>query len=357
MTGRDFVALSLLPSASRRAPRALAVLPPQSLEGPDALELLAGYCTKDEGNTAGLAAQLRSEADAALERASALGIRAVAFADDEYPASLHTTSDPPIVLWVAGSTAALNPPGVAIVGSRAASAGGIEVAERLGHDLAVAGIPVVSGLARGCDGAAHRGALAGGGVTVAVLGCGPDVVYPAEHRALYRRIRERGVIVSEHPPGTPPLPGHFPQRNRIISGLARAVVVVEASEKSGSLITAACALEQGRDVMAVPGSILGSRHRGCHALLRDGARLVETAGDVLDELGVAAAATGRAALGVPPGQDVVLALLATEGDGDLDLLAERSGLTVSVLLQRLLALELAGHVRRVPGGRFVRSRR
>jgi DNA processing protein len=356
MTGRDFVALSLLPSARRRAPRALAALPPQSLDAPDALELLAGYCTGNEGNTAALAAQLRSDADAALERARALGIHAVAFADGEYPSSLRTISDAPIVLWVAGSTAALDPPGVAVVGSRAASAGGIEVAERLGHDLAVAGVAVVSGLARGCDGAAHRGALAGGGATVAVLGCGADVVYPAEHRALYQRIREHGAIVSEHPPDTPPLPAHFPQRNRIISGLARAVVVVEASAKSGSLITAACALEQGREVMAVPGSILGSRHRGCHALLRDGARLVETARDVLDELGVAAA-TGGAGLGVPLARDPLLALIAAEGEGDVDVLAERSGLTVAVLLQRLLALELAGHVRRVPGGRFVRSRR
>jgi DNA processing protein len=243
---------------------------------------------------------------------------------------------------------------VAVVGSRAASTGGMEVAERLGHDLAAAGVTVVSGLARGCDAAAHRGALAAGGLTIAVLGCGADVVYPAEHRRLYHRIRDSGTIVSELAPGSPPLPAHFPQRNRIISGLARGVVVVEASDKSGSLITAACALEQGRDVMAVPGSTLGSRHRGCHALLRDGARLVETAADVLEELGLTAPGTGRPA-GATPEHDRLLALLATEGDGDLDLLSDRSGLPVSLLLPRLLALELAGLVRRAPGGRFVRA--
>jgi DNA processing protein len=228
------------------------------------------------------------------------------------------------------------------------------VAEWLGRDLAAAGVTVVSGLARGCDAAAHRGALAAGGLTIAVLGCGADVVYPAEHRRLYHRIRDSGTIVSELAPGSPPLPAHFPQRNRIISGLARGVVVVEASDKSGSLITAACALEQGRDVMAVPGSTLGSRHRGCHALLRDGARLVETAADVLEELGLTAPGTGRPA-GATPEHDRLLALLATEGDGDLDLLSERSGLPVSLLLPRLLALELAGLVRRAPGGRFVRA--
>jgi DNA processing protein len=211
---------------------------------------------------------------------------------------------------------------------------------------------VVSGLARGCDAAAHRGALAAGGDTIAVLGCGPDVVYPAEHRELYTRIRERGAVVSELPPGMPPLPAHFPQRNRIISGLSLGVVVVEASEKSGSLITAACALEQGREVMAVPGSILGSRHRGCHALLRDGARLVETALDVLQELGAANGGRSRAA--DPIDADPLLGLLATEGDSDLDALAGRSGLPVPVVLQRLLSLELAGLVRRAPGGRFVR---
>ena len=353
MTARDFVALSQLPSAPRRASRALAALPPELLDAPDALELLAGYCAREEQGLSALVGRLRSEADALLEQAQASGLGVITYTDAEFPASLREIPHAPVVLWVAGRVSALSPPVVAIVGSRAASSAGTEVAERLGHDLAAAGVTVVSGLARGCDAAAHRGALAAGGLTIAVLGCGADVVYPAEHRRLYQRIRDTGTIVSELAPGSPPLPAHFPQRNRIISGLARGVVVVEASDRSGSLITAACALEQGRDVMAVPGSTLGSRHRGCHALLRDGARLVETAADVLEELGITVPGTGGRP-GATPEHDRLLTLLATEGDGDLDLLAERSGLPVSVLLPRLLALELAGLVRRAPGGRFVR---
>jgi DNA processing protein len=354
MTRRDFVALSLLPSARRRAIHALSALPPGSLDAKDALELLVGFCAREEDGAAGLAARLLEGADAALGRAETCGIQAVAVTDPAYPASLRAIADPPLVLWVSGRVGVLRAPAVAIVGSRAASDTGLEVAERLGHDLAAAGVAVTSGLARGCDAAAHRGALAAGGRTIAVLGCGADVVYPAEHRGLYNRVSEAGAVVAELPPGTPPLPMHFPLRNRIISGLSRAVVVVEASERSGSLITAACALEQGRDVMAVPGSIANNRHRGCHALLRDGARLVETAADVLDELGLGAGQTGQA--DEPGGDDPLLGLLG-EADGDLDAMAGRSGLDVPTLLRRLLALELAGRVRRAPGGRFVRVRR
>jgi DNA processing protein len=354
MTARDFVALSLLPSAHRRASRALAALSPALLDAPDALELLAAYCVREEQGLRNLVSRLRTEADALLGRAQASALALITFTDADFPPSLREIPQAPVVLWVAGRVAALSPPGVAVVGSRAASAGGMEVAGRLGHDLAAAGVTVVSGLARGCDAAAHTGALNAGGRTIAVLGCGADVVYPAEHRRLYQRIRDTAAIVSELPPGSPPLPAHFPQRNRIISGLARGVVVVEASDRSGSLITAACALEQGRDVMAVPGSTLGSRHKGCHGLLRDGARLVETACDVLEELGMAAGVPGGRGRATPE-HDRLLTLLATEGDGDLDLLARRSGLPVSVLLPRLLALELAGLVRRAPGGRFVRG--
>ena len=204
--------------------------------------------------------------------------------DIRYPAALAAIHDPPPEIWIRGQIGALSLPAVAIVGSRAASPYAIEVARRLGADLARRGIAVVSGMARGVDSAAHRGALEADGVTIAVFGCGVDIIYPREHKALAARIGERGALVSEFRPGLPPLKGNFPQRNRIISGLSLAVVVVEAAEGSGSLITADFALEQGRAVLAVPGNVLGGRNHGAHALLRDGAKLVECVDDILEEL-------------------------------------------------------------------------
>jgi len=242
------------------------------------------------------------------------------------------------------------------------------VARRLGADLARRSVTVISGMARGIDSAAHRGALEGGGVTIAVLGCGVDVIYPPEHRGLAERISERGALVSEFDPGVPPLKFNFPRRNRIISGLSLAVVVVEAAEGSGSLITAECALEQGRAVLAVPGNVLGGRNYGAHALLRDGAKLVECADDILEELpenlradGAGPSAAGlRLSGGKEPGrpdsasQDPVLRSM-DEGEAyDLDEIAERSGVDRVKLLPRLLELELAGALRRIEGGRFVR---
>jgi DNA processing protein len=226
----------------------------------------------------------------------------------------------------------------------------------------------VSGLARGVDAAAHRGALARGGTTLAVLGSGIDVMYPREHLALARDIERAGAVTSELVPGTPPQAQFFPRRNRIISGLSRAVVVIEAGEKSGSLITARCALEQGRDVLAVPGNVLSGRNRGAHALLRDGARIVETADDVLEELGMlrGPGGAGRAGQAGVPAEarsakagracsiDPVLACLTPGEPSDLDQIAERSGLTSARLLPRLFELELEGAVKRVGGGRFVR---
>ena len=202
----------------------------------------------------------------------------------EYPTALAAIHDPPPTIWVRGRLDAFRAPMVAIVGSRRASPYGLEVARRLGADLARRQVTVVSGMARGVDSAAHRGALEGGGVTVAVFGCGVDVIYPPEHGALAARIADRGALVSEFPPGMAPLKSNFPQRNRIISGLSLAVVVVEAAEGSGSLITAEFALEQGRAVLAVPGNVLGGRNYGAHALLRDGAKLVECADDILEEI-------------------------------------------------------------------------
>jgi len=294
---------------------------------------------------------LHARARAAVDRAAAGGITAVAWSDPAYPVALTTIADPPPMLWVRGRAASLAEPAVAIVGSRAGSAYALAVAERLAGDLAGAGLVVVSGLARGVDSAAHRGALAGGGATVGVLGSGVDVLYPREHTALARQMETDGAVVSELVPGTPPQAQFFPRRNRIISGLARAVVVIEAGEKSGSLITARCALEQGRDVLAVPGNVLSGRNRGAHALLRDGARIVESAADILEELGM------TMSRGSPrPGGavDPILACLTPGEATDLDEIAERSGLSSTRLLPRLFELELQGAVVRVGGGRFVR---
>ena len=199
----------------------------------------------------------------------------------DYPARLRDIPDPPDRLWVRGDPRALARTSVAIVGSRRASPGSLDIAHRLAADLARIGLTIVSGLARGCDGAAHRGALDAGGATIAVLGSGADVIYPPEHGALAEQIARQGAILSEFPPGAPPLPNHFRQRNRLISGLAHGVIVIEANDKSGSLITAGCALAQGREVMVVPGTVLAGRNRGGHQLIRDGAALVENAEDVL----------------------------------------------------------------------------
>jgi len=290
-------------------------------------------------------------------------ISAISRGDVRFPTALAAIHDPPQTLWIKGDADALCAASVAIVGSRAASPYALEVARRLGADLARRNVTVVSGMARGVDSAAHRGALEGGGITIAVFGCGVDVVYPSEHRALADRIVERGALVSEFPPGTRPLKGHFPQRNRIISGLSLAVVIVEAAEGSGSLITAEFALDQGRTVLAVPGNVLGGRNYGAHALLRDGAKLVECADDILEELppGIRDWGLGiRTAKESPnpkaSSHDPVLRSMNDGDTYDLDEISERSGLDRLKLLSRLLELELAGAVRRIEGGRFVRFR-
>ena len=285
-----------------------------------------------------------------------LAVSALSPGDLRYPTALAAIHDPPSTLWVKGHADALRAPAVAIVGSRAASPYALEVARRLGADLARRGVTVVSGMARGVDSAAHRGALDGDGVTLAVLGCGLDIVYPREHAALAGRICERGALISEFPEGTPPYKGNFPQRNRIISGLSLAVVVVEAAEGSGSLITADFAMEQGRAVLAVPGNVLGGRNYGAHALLRDGAKLVECADDILEELPLVISGSKESSKANPASQDPVLRRM-TEGESyDLDELSHLSGLDRVRLLPRLLELELGGAVRRIEGGRFVRFR-
>lgn len=302
--------------------------------------------------------EARPCAEAALAAAARTNTVALVAGEARYPRILAAIPDPPPLLWVRGNPEVLERhPLVAVVGARAASTTSLEIACRLAADLGRRGIAIVSGMARGVDGAAHRGALEGGAATVAVLGCGTDVVYPREHDALACRIAERGALVSEYPPGTPPRPALFPARNRIISGLAAGVVVVEAGEKSGSLITARAALEQGREVMAVPGGVAGGRSRGCNALIKDGAVLVENAGDVLAALGKWQLFREWMESLQPESKplDPVLASMETGEPYDLDSLAARTSLDAVALLPRLLELELSGSIVRDPAGRFVRS--
>jgi DNA processing protein len=304
------------------------------------------------------AAPLLGLARDARERAARESIHVIAWDDERMPAGLVAINDCPPALWYRGNLGCLGAVAVAIVGSRAASHVSLETASRLAADLASRGVVVVSGLARGVDSAAHRGALRTGS-TIAVLGSGVDHVYPAEHTALAREIETTGLVLSEYPPGTGPLPFRFPMRNRLISGLSRAVVVIEAHEKSGSLITAACAMDQGRDVMAVPGTVLGGRNRGGHSLIRDGAKIVECADDILNELGVIPGGAGPLAVDATAdartvSADPVLRRMDPGHPYDLDTLADASGLDASRLLTRLVDLELRGLIRRVGGGCFMR---
>ena len=301
-------------------------------------------------------------ARAALDAAGRLGLDVMTCLDADYPPLLLHITDPPVVLWIRGDRAALSVPAVAIVGARAATPAGLTVGRRLAQDLAAAGLVVVSGMARGVDGAAHTGALDAGGRSVAVLGCGADVAYPREHAGLAVRLAASGAVVSELPPGSPPLAHHFPLRNRIISGLVRAVVVIEASDRSGSLITAKSALEQGRDVLAVPGSVASGRYRGSHALIKDGARLVETVEDVLDELRwqrpVDISRASAEGLPAPSNNSLHFSDLEEKmAPGEpysVEALAGETGLPVPALLAELAHMELAGRVARLGDGSFVR---
>ena len=312
----------------------------------------------DDPNLVELARSLMARANAARADAASRGIHVVGWNEPAFPSALLTLSDVPPALWYRGRLDVLNATAVAVVGSRTASAIAIETATRIASDLASRGITVVSGLARGVDSAAHRGALQTGR-TAAVLGSGFDHMYPAEHESLAAEIAIDGIVLSEYPPDTPPLPLLFPLRNRLISGLSRAVVVIEANEKSGSLITAACALEQGREVMAVPGNVLSGRSRGAHALIRDGAKIVECADDIVEELcGLAPRGqpyeTGLSSPSSGVSDDPIVAGMEAGHAYDVDGLAELSELANVQLLSRLIDLELQGRVRRVGGGRFMR---
>lgn len=308
-----------------------------------------------------------AQLDATLTWLDQPGNSLMTLADTDYPKTLLEIADPPAMLYCKGQRRLLSQPALGIVGSRNATPQGVRDAEAFARALSDAGLTIVSGLALGIDAAAHRGGLAGAGSSVAVIGTGLDRIYPARNKALAHQLVETGLIVSEFPLGTPPLPGHFPRRNRLISGLARGVLVVEAAPDSGSLITARVAAEQGREVFAIPGSIHSPLARGCHALIKQGAKLVESAADILDELAWQQRLDPpdlrqhgphdeRQTVDSPPvlpetPADPVLDAL----DGaptTLDTLAQRTGLTLDALSAKLLMLELDGHIASLPGGRY-----
>jgi len=282
--------------------------------------------------------------------------------DAGYPARLRDIDDPPPLLFVVGDVRYLAQPQLAVIGSRNPTAGGRDTAEAFAAALSKAGLCITSGLALGIDAAAHRGALGAGGPTIAVIGTGADRVYPARHRDLAHQIAAQGALVTEFPLGTPPKADHFPRRNRIISGLSLGTLVVEASLQSGSLITARCALEQGREVFAIPGSIHNPLSKGCHALIRQGAKLVETVTDILEELRVPLRAaldepTADAAESEEPLDPDYLAVLGALGHDPvpMEVLLQRTGLTPAVVSSILLVLELRGYVEAAPGGRYART--
>lgn len=294
--------------------------------------------------------------DLALEWAAQPDNHIVTLADTAYPQALLAAADPPVLLYAKGRVELLNRPALAVVGSRNATKQGEATAAAFAAALSGAGLTIVSGLALGIDAAAHRGALDGRGSTIAVIGTGADRIYPSRNEPLAREIAERGLIVSDFPIGTPAMAANFPRRNRLIAGLSRGCLVVEAAERSGSLITARLAAEAGLDVFAIPGSIHSPLSKGCHKLIRQGAKLVERAEDILEELRweavVAAAAPTTSAPADPEAERLL------EGMGydpcNLDTLADRTGLTAERLLAMLLPLELDGHVAQLPGGRYQR---
>jgi len=295
----------------------------------------------------------RKEIDLALAR----GVRFVTFDSPLYPECLRHIYDPPLALYVLGKEELLSSPSVAVVGTRNASSYGRQMAERFGAGLSEAGITVVSGMARGCDTWAHRGALSKGGNTIAVLGTGIDVVYPKENRRLYEEIKEQGLIVTEFPLSTPPLAKNFPVRNRIISGLTGGVVVVEAPVRSGAMMTARLSLEAGREVFALPGRADSQKSGGTNRLIKEGAILVENVEDVLSVLFPEHCHTSteeaESTVEINREEELIFKVLDDE-PLHIDSIVERSGLPVDRLASLLLTMELKGFIEQRPGKFFVK---
>jgi|CZCB01.1.fsa_nt_gi DNA processing protein len=285
-------------------------------------------------------------------------IKVITFADEEYPKILKTIYDPPAVLYCKGKPLKVTSYMLAIVGSRRTTEYGRQVAEKFAYELSGAGLTIVSGLARGIDSMAHRGAIRAGGYTIGVLGCGVDVVYPRENKRLFLQMEQYGTLISEYPPGTQGAPGNFPARNRIISGLSQAVLVVEAGSRSGALITCDFALEQGRDVYAIPGNIISPYSRGTNQLLKEGAKLITCPEDILEEFGMA----GHQAADGPSNIAHQLDIFETQvynalehGEKQLEELVAITGFEVSKLNAILTILEMKGVVKQLPGGKFVKQ--
>ncbi len=302
--------------------------------------------------------------DLEMEKLKNSGIGLLFRDDPDYPELLSHIYDPPGVLYYKGNPAVLQNKNFAIVGARKATHYGLNNAESIARDLSRAGLCIVSGMARGIDAAAHRGALSGSGATTAVLGCGVDVVYPRENRKLMDEIIEKGIVLSEFPPGTSPIAGNFPQRNRIIAGMSEGIMVVEAAEKSGSLITADFALEQGREVFAVPGQVTNPLNRGAHRLIKQGARLVESAVDILEELGFDECYLPAANnIFAEKPNNMINDLTSDERriyniTSDVpvssEVIIQKSGNSAGDVLSILLAMELKGLLTQLPGQLYVR---
>lgn len=295
--------------------------------------------------------------DAEIEKLNKSGIKVISLDDSEYPPALRQIFDPPKILYLRGNTEVLTKPMFAIVGARKASHYGLTVAEHIAGELAKVGLCIVSGMARGIDTSAHKGALGVGKPTVAVLGCGVDVVYPRENKGIMDKIIENGAVISEFPLGTAPMAGNFPQRNRVISGLAKGIMVVEAADKSGSLITADFALEQGRDVFAVPGQITNPLNKGAHRLIKQGAKLVEEARDVLEELGYDVSFLEQH--GPKPEEDLtgnekMIYNIISDVPISSETIIDKAGLSSSEVLSSLLMMEMKGVVKQLPGQCYVR---
>jgi len=353
---RNWLRLTLIPGVggeSRRQMLKAFGLPDAIFAaGPSALRAVVGSTLTERL----LVHECEREIEAALEWAAQPGNHILTLADAAYPQALLAAADPPVLLHAKGLVELLNRPALAVVGSRNATRQGEATAEAFAAALSAAGLTIVSGLALGIDAAAHRGALDGRGSTVAVIGTGADRIYPSRNEALARVIAERGVVISEFPLGTPAMAANFPRRNRLIAGLARGCLVVEAAERSGSLITARLAAEAGLEVFAIPGSIHSPLAKGCHKLIKQGAKLVEKAEDILEELRWEAVVASAPVVASLPADPEAARLLGDMGYDpcDVDTLSVRTGLTAERLLAMLLPLELDGHVAQLPGGRYQR---